>query len=503
MNLKNKPYKLSVIVLILFLPLHLTRTIGAPVTDQQITNAVQDQLISNSTTPAYLIDVNTLDGIVTLNGSISNLLAKEHAAKVAMSVKGVRGVINKIEIESPDMQDHEIERMVNEALVEDPATEAFEINANVFDGQVRLTGAVNSWQEKQLAGHVVKGVYGVKDVINEINVDYTAERRDTEIESEVKQALHNDIRVDDAMVDVEVNNSKIELSGIVGSLSEKYQAETKAWVAGVTSVSSDELKVRQWARDENLRKNKYITRSDEEIKEAIRDAFIYDPRVHLMNIEIQVNDGEVILIGTVDNLKTKKVATSDAKNIVGVFSVKNYLKVRPDEIPENPDLEKNVAQALIRDPFVEKFKIDVDAETGVIYLDGTVDTYFDKFHAEDIASRVPGVVAIENQLSVNETEDRFYGNVAWDSYGSSAYVDVEKDNDKTDWEIKKDIQSELFWSPFINENEIDIIVENGKAILRGNVDTQREKTYAEINAMEGGAEQVENDIEVAYSPDKE
>ena len=475
--------------------------ISEPVGDQKITNAVQKHLVNNSATPAYLIDVTTIDGIVTLSGDISNLLAKEQAAKIAMAVKGVRGVINQIDVMAPAMQDHEIETLVKEALVDDPATEAYKIDANVVNGRVIISGKVNSFQEKQLAAYVAKGVIGVKDINNNIEVDYTINRPDNQIENEIRQALNNDIRIDNAMVDVNVNNGKVNLSGVVGSLAEKYQAETNAWVAGVKEVNSDELKPKEWARDENLRKDKYVNRSDAQIKDAVKDAFLYDPRLLGFDLEVNVDDGEVTLIGTVDNLKAKNAASTDAKNVVGVFAVKNFLKVRPESIPENPDLEHHISEFLVRDPYVDRTNVDIEAEHGIVYLKGEVSTYFDKYHAEDVVSRVPGVVAVENKISVGEDEDYYYSRYDdWESFQPYPYVDIDEEVQKSDWEIKKDVLSELFWSPYVNEDEVEVIVTDGKVTLLGTVDTNREKVYAEINALEGGAQVVENELEVLFGP---
>lgn len=500
MNISISLSKISFLILLYFAA--SIYGFSEPVDDQEITNAVQNHLVNNSATPAYLIDVTTIDGVVTLSGDISNLLAKEQAAKIAMAIKGVRGVINKIDVMAPAMQDHEIETLVKQALGEDPATEAYKIDANVIDGRVILSGKVNSFQERQLVAYVTKGVIGVKDINNKIEVDYTINRPDNQIENEIQQTLNNDIRIDNAMIDVSVNNGKVSLSGVVGSLAEKYQAETNAWVAGVKEVNSDELRPKEWARDENLRKDKYVTRTDAQIKDAVKDVFLYDPRLLGFDLEVNVDDGEVTLIGTVDNLKAKKAASADAKNVVGVFAVKNFLKVRPQRIPENPELEDNISEFLIRDPYVERINFDIEAEHGVVYLKGEVSTYFDKYHAEDVVSRVPGVVAVENKISVGEDEDYYYSQYNdWKSFQPYPYVDIDVETQKSDWEIKKDVISELFWSPYVNEDEVEVIVTGGKVTLSGTVDTNREKVYAEINALEGGAQVVENQLEVIFGPD--
>jgi len=54
--------------------------------DQEITNAADNELMLNATTPSYLIDVTTNKDIVTLTCSVNNILAKDRAVKNARTV---------------------------------------------------------------------------------------------------------------------------------------------------------------------------------------------------------------------------------------------------------------------------------------------------------------------------------------------------------------------------------------------------------------------------------
>ncbi|MFO8084629.1 MAG: BON domain-containing protein [Desulfobacterales bacterium] len=85
-----------------------------------------------------------------------------------------------------------MEKDVDRAILEDPATELLEIETSVKDGVVALSGSVDSWKEKQLASKVVKGVKGVKGVKNNLSIDYTTERSDVEIQHEIEKALRWD-----------------------------------------------------------------------------------------------------------------------------------------------------------------------------------------------------------------------------------------------------------------------------------------------------------------------
>lgn len=469
-------------------------------TDSEISVAVQNEIMFNATTPAQLINSESRNGIVTLNGTVGNLLEKDRAVKIAKTVKGVRGVINNIEVDAPKIEDDVLREDVSEVLLNDPATDSYEIGVWADEGTIELTGTVNSWQEKKLSEFVAKSVKGVRHVENNLGVEYQTSRADYEIKEDIENTLKNDVRVDHALINVDVNNGIVSLSGTIGSANEHYLAVADSWVMGVKMVNSNTLKIEEWARDDNLRKDKYIHRTDEQVRKAVEDAFIYDPRVYSFNPNVSVNSGIVTLKGAVDNLKAKRAAEQDAKNVVGVSEVNNQLTVVPEFIPEDAKLKADVTKAFSRDPIIEKRKIDVKASNGMLYINGTVDNYFEKSQAEDIASKVKGVIDVRNNLKVNKSDEAIYSNYyGWNSYYAPYHLEIDQTK-KSDEQIEDNIQSQLWWSPYVNEDEVEITVDDGNVTLKGTVDTKREKLYAEINAIEGGAETVENDLVVLYTP---
>lgn len=469
--------------------------------DINIRRAVEDEMILDRAVPFNSVDVSIADGVVTLTGTVSNLLTKERAADIAMTVKGVRSVVNEITV-SPSvlLRDVELKNNIVDALLVDPATESFELNVAVDGNRVTLSGTVDSWQEKQLAENVVKGVNGVAEINNRISVDYKTVRPDLEIKNEILSALRWDILVDSALVNVKVNNGNVELTGTVGSAAEKEQVRIDAWVAGVKSVDTDKLEVKRWARDEDLRKNKYTVKSDEEIEEALKDAFRMDGRVLSFNITPYVDNGIVTLRGTVSNLKAKRQAAQTARNTVGVLQVKNRIKVRPAITDPDTRIESRIENALLRDPFVERYEINVNVIGGMATLSGTVDSNFEKAQADDVVSRVKGVVAINNNLDVMDNKLP----VSYDPYVDTWYV-YELDwydyqpgyyTTKSDSRIKRDIKDEMWWSPFVDSDQVKVSVDNGVAHLSGTVDSWGEYAAATDNAFEGGATWVDNDLNV-------
>lgn len=465
-------------------------------TDQEITNAVENELVYHSVTPSYMIDVNTEEGVVKLTGSVDNILARDRAVQIAMAVRGVTAVIDEIKVDAPYRSDYALKSDVEEALLKDPATDLYKVDVHADNGIVTLDGKVDSWQEKQLAEFVTKGVNGVKDVINNISVNYKLSRPDNEIKNDIEEAIKNDIRIDGSLVNVAVHNGNVVLSGTVGSAIEKSIAGAYGWTVGVKSVDTKNLKVSNWARDAELRENKYAEKTDSEIKDAVKLAYVYDPRVLSFNPDISVQDGVVTLTGIVDNLKASRAAEQDAYNVVGVMGVNNFLKVRPVYIPDDSDLESDVKNAIMKDPAMDKLKVDVTADHGVVYLSGIVNTYFQKMQADDDASKTKGVIAVKNNIKVNDTNDRyFFGYYGWNTFYPPSHASSDYQL-KSDNEIKRDIERQLWWSPFVNEGEVNVAVSNGKAILTGTVGSKREKLFAEIKAFDGGAKEVVNDIRV-------
>jgi osmotically-inducible protein OsmY len=291
----------------------------------------------------------------------------------------------------------------------------------------------------------------------------------------------------------------VRLDGVVGSVAEKRQAISDAYVAGVASVSDADLKVQRWARDEDLRKGKYVARSDQEIREAVKDAMLYDPRVYSFNVTPKVSNGIVSLHGIVENLKAKRVAEQNARNTVGAIGVKNRLKVRPPGTVSDRELAQRVRDALQRDPFVEPYEVTVSVVDGTAYLNGTVDTYFEKGQADDVVSRVAGVVEVRNNIDVDYPGAPIvYDPYAYDwyPYGHYWYDYTPSYSFRTDWEIKQEIKDELWWSPYVDSDEVNVTVEDGEATLTGTVDSWLEYRSATENALEGGAIRVWNRLEV-------
>jgi osmotically-inducible protein OsmY len=77
------------------------------------------------------------------------------------------------------------------------------------------------------------------------------------------------------------------------------------------------------------------TRTDEKIREQVCELLTDDDHIDATHIEVIVKHGEVILTGTVDDRRTKRMAEEVAEHVAGVKDVQNQLRVRGNPSPES------------------------------------------------------------------------------------------------------------------------------------------------------------------------
>ena len=85
-------------------------------------------------------------------------------------------------------------------------------------------------------------------------------------------------------------------------------------------------------------------------------------------------------------------------------------------------------------------------------------------------------------------KDAYPYEYSWYRYGPASY--------RADADILEDIRGELFWSPYVDAEEVAVSVHNGVATLKGTVDSYSEMYSALANAYEGGATTVHNELRV-------
>ncbi|HEX4450124.1 MAG TPA: BON domain-containing protein [Kofleriaceae bacterium] len=93
-----------------------------------------------------------------------------------------------------------------------------------------------------------------------------------------------------------------------------------------------------------------FTRSDERIKELVSEALHDDEHVDATGITVEVKSAEVMLSGTVDDRRTKRMAEDCALRVSGVKDVQNQLRVRDQRASGTQDKTSSTTPALENSP---------------------------------------------------------------------------------------------------------------------------------------------------------
>jgi len=467
------------------------------ITDSEISAVVESELRLEKGVAPQAVAVSTRDRITTLSGAVDNLLAQERAVKLAEGIRGVEGVIDRIVVTPAVRPDEDLRHDLQAALKQDPATQSYPVEVSIKDGAATLTGTVGSHGDQQLAARIAAGIIGIRAVVNRITISYAEKRSDRQIAGDVTSRLHWDLWINGGSVDATVKAGKVTLTGTVGSAIGKSRASDDAWVNGVTSVAEEGLKVDPSANPAPPRVSAFGTPPDRELKDAILASLRLDPRVAAFALNVTVESGVIILGGDVDNLKAKVTAEQDARNIVGVWQVDNLIKVANREPITAAQAEKQLKAALFWDPLLVGVNVDVAVVHGNAYLSGAVGTSSEKTEAQDVASKIKGVIWVRNHLHVQPEaiiaydDDWDYNSTfGWPFYSSAPFYAFETYGPHlamSDEQIKQKIERALFWSPFVGRNDVKVTVDGAVATLTGTVGTWIGWAEADKDAHKSGA----------------
>jgi osmotically-inducible protein OsmY len=187
-------------------------------------------------------------------------------------------------------------------------------------------------------------------------------------------------------------------------------------------------------------------------KLRVKVGLLSDERVSGLDVNVDVDNGVARLTGTVSSEEEKAVAEEIASLVEGVFEVENEIVVSPDkETPEEtladalpgtpivipgmigpaaappsyggiapgvttvgppPEameelgrdeaIADKVRDAISHDGRIRSRDVDVNVVEGVVHLRGKVDSFEEFSVIDEIASGVPGVKHLRNELEIEE-----------------------------------------------------------------------------------------------------
>ena len=328
-------------------------TLGMPAfaatPDAWITTKAKLALLTTAGVSSTGVNVDTIDGRVTLHGTVSSEQEKTRVEQTVRGIDGVKDVRNMLAVVPPAQQkavevaDDQIKQQVERALAADKALADSSIKvASVNGGVVVLSGSAATLTDHLSAVEDARGVRGVRQVASEIQSP-------------------------DSLSDAEI------------------WRDTKKTASGAASTVSGAM-------------------SDMWITTAAKVRLMADDKTPATEINVDTQNGVVTLFGMVPNDAAKRAAEAEVAKLGGVKQVHNQLQVVPSDVQkavkaDDAEIKDRIAKKVDK-AVIDDSDIRVEVKNGVVRLSGQVESQTDRLRALTLARSTEGVRSVVDELAI-------------------------------------------------------------------------------------------------------
>lgn len=210
-------------------------------TDTQLQNDVMAELKWDPSFNAAEIGVEVKNGVVTLSGHVDKYAEKWAAERAAQKVSGVKALAIELDVTLPgasNRSDADIARTAENVLEWTTNWPKDHVKVMVEKGWVTLSGQLDYEYQRQLASSSVRHLMGVKGVSNQVSIK--SKLTTSTVKADIEAALKRRALTDAQEIMVSVNGSKVTLTGVVHSWSERDMVNDSVWnTPGVTDVNNN------------------------------------------------------------------------------------------------------------------------------------------------------------------------------------------------------------------------------------------------------------------------
>lgn len=153
---------------------------GSNISDDALRDKLAKQLaydrVGYGTTAFNNINIGVRDGVVTLSGTVYGPVDKDSALSLVSHTPGVKDVVDNLNVAPVSPMDDQLRLRLARAIYGDPSLQKYAmdpakpIRITVVNGNVTLSGVVDSKMDHDIAGIRANGVPGVFKVVNDLQV---------------------------------------------------------------------------------------------------------------------------------------------------------------------------------------------------------------------------------------------------------------------------------------------------------------------------------------------
>ena len=223
-----------------------TRTAAPFPTDPELKDAVTEELRCDTRLAPEDLKVTVQHGHVTLRGTVANDYQKHIASADSRDVVGVTWVTNHLVPRSTRRDDSRIHDDIVSDFSTDEALWDQPITVTVKNGVVTLSGELGRGYDKPHAKMLASRVRGVREVIDNLTVNWAQERSDAEVFRSIVARLKSDwlLGPNHDRYEVQVRDGVATLTGTVNDWGERSEIEDVVLRTHGVRAVEDQLRVK-------------------------------------------------------------------------------------------------------------------------------------------------------------------------------------------------------------------------------------------------------------------
>lgn len=149
---------------------------------------------------------------------------------------------------------------------------------------------------------------------------------------------------------------------------------------------------------------------DELLTRRIENGLAFSDQTSAFDVDVKAYEGNVVLVGEVDDETSKQTAEMIAQAVPGVRNVENRLVVEDEaaerSVTSDAWITTKINTLYTFDGDVKARNIGVKTVDGVVYLTGIAESEAEKQRAEGVARFTGGVRDVQNLVEVAGAADR-------------------------------------------------------------------------------------------------